>query len=147
MDITVSNEVGVRKNFYEFPSDVGAALIHAGLAFQIAKATPAAKVAPRWYVGEKPVQGDSPWNGDYVLIWTDGNGAVMYFTGTPEAYLKKPPVYCGLECPREVLEQFAHVQGVKVDPDVFNEQMQRRKDAAAIQRQRELSATAQYNRG
>ena len=97
MDITV-NQTGVRKNFYEFPSDVGAALVHAGLAFQIVKAAPAPKPVARWFVGDKPNGGPA----DYILVWTDGQGALMYFNGTPEAYLKKPPVYCGLEAPRVV---------------------------------------------
>jgi hypothetical protein len=147
MDIAVINSVGVHKRFYEFPSDVAAALIHVGLAVQISKPTTAPAKKPHWYVGEKPVQGNTPWNGDYVLIWTDGNGAIMYFTGAPEAYLQRPPVHCGLEAPLAVLEQYARLVGVKGDPDVFNEQMQRRKDAAAVQRQREASATAQYGRG
>ena len=142
MDITVTNQAGVRKNFYEFPSDVGAALVHAGLAFQIVKAAPAPKPVARWFVGDKPNGGPA----DYILVWTDGQGALMYFNGTPEAYLKKPPVYCGLEAPRVVLEQYARLQGVTMDPDLYHEQIHRQKNEAAMREQHEAAATAQYNR-
>lgn len=133
-DISISNQAGVRKNFYEFPSDVAAALIHAGIAVPIPKAAPAPTRKPHWFVGTKP-------NGslaDYVLCWSDGNGAVMYFTGTPESYLKSPPVHCGLEAPRAVLEQYARLLGATTaDPEWVREKLLQQKAADATRQQKE----------
>ena len=142
---------GKYKHFYEFPSDVGAALIFAGLAVQIAKPASTSPAKPYWCVREKPVLGDEKWMGDYLLVWTDGHGAVMYFTGSPEAYLKKPPVHQGLEAPRSILEQFARVQGTHatrgLDPDVVRDQLDRQRNDAVARQRHEDSLTAQYNRG
>src|SRR5580704_4208558 len=106
MDITVSNEVGVRKNFYEFPSDVGAALIHAGLAFQIAKRAPV--VAPeltesRWFVQRLPQ------SGRVVITCNRPGGETVSFQGNPADYkkLENGLIYCDSACPESVIEEYA----------------------------------------
>ena len=134
MDISIGNQAGVRKNFYEFPNDVGAALVHAGLAVQIAKPGPVPKVGPHWFVGNPPNGGRT----DYILCWGDGTGAIQYFPSlTPAAAIKNPPVHCGLRCPPAVLETFSRLRGGEVDPEWAREQLRLQQDADAIRQQKE----------
>jgi hypothetical protein len=54
VDISIKNPISqITKPFYEFPSDVGAALIQAGIAAPIVKAAPA-PTDNGWFVGRDP---------------------------------------------------------------------------------------------
>jgi hypothetical protein len=132
MDISVGNQSGARKNFYEFPNDVGAALVYAGLAQPIVKPAPTPEIK-EWSVGHPPSGDATKW----ILIWANKDGSRFYFTGDPDAYLKNPPVYGGTACPTEVLEQYKRVKNAPV-PFVGLTDAQR--NAAATQREREKNA-------
>lgn len=134
MDIVVTNQAGVRKVFYEFQTDVAAALIHAGIAQRYSKPAPVPEEGPHWVVTNPPRSGLT----DFVLAWTDGRGAITYFPGiTPAAALKNPPVCQGLRCPLEVLDTFMRLQGVQLDPETERERLRLQQNAEAVRQQKE----------
>lgn len=132
MDIAITNLAGVRKHFYEFPSDVAAALIHAGIAVQIVKPAPA-PVVRTWSVGHPPY-GPDVW----IIVWSSNDGARQYFTGDPAVYLKNPPQHCGSVCPQEIVEQYARLKNSPV-PFVGLTDSQRNADAVRQQKEKEQS--------